>query len=167
MLRAAVDPPTPRKLTREVTQGRRVGDDRPECVPAKARPPIRRHLQFPSIPGLSARVRILLWCSVLVAAALFASVVATRLVLLHHLATETDSELTHELDEVRAVQQGGIDPRTGKPRVDVDQLLRTALARAAPTRSEELLAISDGKVIARSPDRPLQHLERNARLVRS
>jgi len=150
-----------------VTQARRAGDGRPECVPPKARLPIRRHLQFPSIPGLSARVRILLWCSVLVAAALFASVVATRLVLLHHLSTETDSELTHELDEVRAVQQGGIDPRTGKPIADVDQLLRTALARAAPTRSEELLAISDGKVIARSPDRPLQPLERHARLVRS
>ena len=51
------------------------------------------------------------------------------------------------------------------PSADLDQQLRTALNRATPTQSQELLAISDGKVLARSPARPLLALESDAALV--
>src|SRR5271166_1830928 len=52
------------------------------------------------VSGFSTRFKILLWCTLLVAVALTASVVATRIVLLHNLSQETDSELTHELNEI-------------------------------------------------------------------
>ncbi len=119
-----------------------------------------------TLPGVSARFRILLCCSLLVALALIASVVATRIVLYQHLARETDSELTHEWDELGLSQSGSIDPQTKRPFVAADDLLRSALSRATPPRSQELLAISGGKVIARSPNRPIRALESDPYLVR-
>jgi len=116
-------------------------------------------------PGLSTRFRILLWCTLLVAMALTASVVATRIVLLQHLSQETDSELTHELDEI-GLGHTPTGSRSPAPSTDLDRQLQVALSRATPTRSQELLAISDGQVLASSPDRPLLRLESDAALVR-
>ncbi len=121
---------------------------------------------WPAIPGLSARFRILLWCSLLVAAALATSIVATRIVLFQHLATEVDSELSHELDEVGNIALGGVDPHTKQPFADADAALMAALNHAAPTSSQELLAISDGKVIGTLPNRPVAFLERDSQQVR-
>ncbi len=120
---------------------------------------------WPPIPGLSARFRILAWCTLLVAGALTASVVATRVVLMRRLSREIDGELTHELAEVAALQRTRVDPRTKRAFADADQLLLAALARAAPSRSEELVAISDGRVIGRSPTVPIMPLESDRRLV--
>jgi len=69
----------------------------------------RRRSWWPAVPGLSARFRILLWCSLLVAAALAASIVATRVILLQHLSAEVDTELHNELNEVSKVELSGID----------------------------------------------------------
>ena len=121
---------------------------------------------WPAIPGLSARFRILLWCSLLVAAALATSIVATRIILVQHLATEVDSELSHEVDEVGTIALGGVDPRTKQPFTDADAALMVALDHAAPTSSQELLAISDGKVIGTLPNHPVASLERNSQQVR-
>jgi two-component system, OmpR family, sensor kinase len=116
------------------------------------------------LPGFSTRFRILLWCTLLVALALTASVVATRIVLLHHLAQEIDNDLTHELGEIGLGHApNGSAPLS--PSVDLDRQLQAALGRATPTRSQELLAISDGKVLAKSPARPLLALESDAALV--
>jgi two-component system OmpR family sensor kinase len=115
---------------------------------------------------MSARFRILAWCTLLVAGALLASVLATRVVLMRRLSREIDSELTHELDEVAALQRTRVDPQTKRPFVDADQLLLAALAQAAPSRSQELVAVSDGRVIGRSPKSPIWALESDPRLVR-
>jgi signal transduction histidine kinase len=101
----------------------------------------------------------------LVAAALAASVLATRVVLMRRLSREIDSELSHELDEVAALNRGGVDPRTTRPFADADQLLLATLAQAAPSSTQELVAISDGRVIGRSPKAPLQALEADPQLV--
>ena len=124
-----------------------------------------RRRWLPSIPGVSARFRILAWCTLLVAGALTASVLATRVVLMRRLSREIDSELTHELDEVAALQRTRVDPQTKRPFVDADQLLLAALAQAAPSRSQELVAVSDGRVIGRSPKTPILALESDRRLV--
>ncbi len=116
--------------------------------------------------GVSARFRILLWCTLLVAVALAASVVTTRIILLRQLSAEADSELVHEVAEVAAIQRTGLDPLTRRPFVDADQVLEVALARAAPIRSEELLAVSEGSVFARVPGHPMLPLERDQGLVR-
>ncbi len=89
----------------------------------------------------------------------------TRVVLLRRLSREVDTELSHEVDEVTALQHSGADPRTNRPFVEADQLLLTALAQAVPARSQELIAISDGKVIGRSPERPILVLESAPALV--
>jgi two-component system, OmpR family, sensor kinase len=120
----------------------------------------------PSLPGVSTRFRILLWCTLLVALALIASVVATRIVLFRHLSQETDSELSHELDEVGLGQRNHVDAQTNRPFIETEQQLRTALSRATPSRTQELLAISNGRVLARSPNRPIHALEADPRLVR-
>jgi two-component system OmpR family sensor kinase len=134
--------------------------DPPESVGA------RRWTWLPAIPGLTARFRILLWCSLLVAVALATSIIATRIVLLQHASTEIDSELSHELDEAGKIELGRIDPQTKKPFVDGDEALTVALDRAAPNRSQELLAISDGRVIGRTPSHPIAALESSPQLVK-
>ena len=131
-------------------------------VEQKATVGTRRKL---SLPGLSTRFRILLWCTLLVALALMASVVATRIVLLQHLSQETDSELSHELDEI-GLGHVLAGPRSPVSEVNLDQKVQAALGRATPTRSQELLAISDGKVLATSPNKPILRLESSAGLVR-
>jgi signal transduction histidine kinase len=107
----------------------------------------------------------LAWCTLLVAGALAASVLATRVVLLRRLSREIDTELTHELDEVAALQRTRVDPRTNRPFTDADQLLLAVLAQAAPSASQELVAISDGRVIGHSPNVPMVALEENPQLV--
>ena len=119
-----------------------------------------------SIPGVSARFRILAWCTLLVAGALTASVLATRVVLLRRLSREIDSELTHELAEVAALQRTRVDPQTRRPFTDADHLLLAALAQAAPSRTQELVAVSDGRVIGRSPKAPILTLESDRQLVK-
>jgi signal transduction histidine kinase len=113
----------------------------------------------------TARFRILAWCTLLVAGALAASVLTTRAVLLRRLAKEIDTELQHEIDEVSALQHTRVDPVTRQPIVDNDQLLLAALSQAAPLRDQELIALSDGKVIRRSPTVPKVALETDRRLV--
>ncbi len=85
--------------------------------------------------------------------------------LLRRLSAEIDSELTHELDEVAALQHSRVDPGTERPFLDADQLLLVALTQAVPPRSQELVAISDGKVIGHSPKQPLFALESDSKLV--
>ncbi len=101
----------------------------------------------------------------LVAGALTASVLATRVVLMRRLSQEIDSELSHEVDEVVALQRTPVDPQTKRPFVDADALLLAALAQAAPSRSQELVAVSDGRVIGRSPTAPILALESDPQLV--
>jgi two-component system, OmpR family, sensor kinase len=125
-----------------------------------------RRRRWLSIPGVSARFRILAWCTLLVAGALTASVLATRVVLLRRLSREIDSELTHELAEVRALQRTRVDPKTRMPFADADHLLLAALAQAAPSRIQELVAVSDGRVIGWSPAAPILRLESDPELVR-
>jgi two-component system, OmpR family, sensor kinase len=85
--------------------------------------------------------------------------------LMRRLSREIDSELVHEVDEVAALPSRGVDPRRKRPFADVDQLLLAALAQAVPARSQELIAISDGNAIGRSPSRPILVLESDPRLV--
>jgi two-component system, OmpR family, sensor kinase len=84
---------------------------------------------------------------------------------MRRLSREIDSELTHEVDEVAALQRTRVDPQTKRPFVDADQLLLAALAQAAPSGSQELVAVSDGRVIGRSPMAPIFALESDAKLV--
>ena len=91
---------------------------------------------------------------------------ATRVVLLQRLSREIDSELSHELAEVAALQRTRVDPQTKRRLPDADHLLLAALAQAAPSRTQELVAVSDGRVIGRSPEEPILALESDLKLVK-
>ena len=110
-------------------------------------------------PSISARVRILLWCALLLASTLASSVLVTRAILYRHLASDVDTELAHEVQEVAQLRKGGVDPVTKQPFVQTEALLRSAIATATPMPTQEFLAISDGRVISRAPDHPLMALE--------
>ena len=85
---------------------------------------------------------------------------------MRRLSREIDTELTHEVDEVAALQRTRVDPQTKRPFVDADQLLLAVLAQAAPSASQELVAVSDGRVIGRSPKAPILALESDRQLVK-
>ncbi len=116
-------------------------------------------------PQVSTRFRILLWFTLLVAFSLAASVVSTRIVLLRHLSQETDSELTHELQEI-GLNRPSPTSVSQRPSVGIDASVRAALSRATPAQSQQLLAISDGKVLTRIPARSTPALASDQRLIR-
>ena len=84
---------------------------------------------------------------------------------MRRLSHEIDSELTHEIDEVAALQRTRIDPQTKRSFADADQLLLAALTQAAPSHTQELVALSDDRVIGRSPKAPILALESDPKLV--
>ena len=115
---------------------------------------------------MSTRLRILLWCSFLVALALAASVAATRAVLFQNLARETDSDLAHEFVEVGfpSPAHRSVSP-TISSNVSDAQLL-DALRRGKPSRAQELVAVSDGRVVGTSPRHPRHPVAFDPHLVR-
>jgi two-component system, OmpR family, sensor kinase len=114
---------------------------------------------------VSARIRITLWCALLLTVTLASSVIVTRIVLFRHLAGEVDTELVHETAEVDQLRHHGVDPATGRPFVEAGPLLDAAVASATPRRSEELLAIVAGHVMSHTPQHPIVPLEADPRLV--
>jgi len=135
-----------------------MGDDQPTAGPG-----IRRRT---ILSGMSTRVRILLWCTLLVAIALTASVVATRIVLFQNLARETDADLVHEFVEIGLGSPVAGSPVTGAAATVTDAQVLAALAGANPSHLQEIVAISDGKVVATSPHPPLHPVASDPALVR-
>jgi len=126
-------------------------------------PGIRRRR---GLTGMSTRLRILLWCTLLVAIALAASVAATRIVLFQNLARETDSDLVHEFVEIGLGTPVAGIPVTGDGATATDAQVLAALARTNPSHRQELIAISDGKVVSTSPRRPPHPVASDPALVR-
>jgi two-component system OmpR family sensor kinase len=119
---------------------------------APASGPVNR--RRPLLPGMSTRLRILLWCTFLVAIALAASVVATRVVLFQNLASETDADLAHEFVELGLGSPLAAAPAAMHGMPENEAQLLAAFGRANPSHMQELVAISDGKVLATSPSPP-------------
>jgi len=133
-----------------------------EDAPAPA-PPGPRH---PLIPGMSTRLHILLWCTLLVAIALAASVIATRVVLFRSLASQTDADLTNEFVELGIGSPFASTPVATHEATQSEAQLLTAFAQANPSPHHELVAVSDGKVVATSPNPPRHKVASDPRLVR-
>jgi len=123
--------------------------------------------RHPLVPGMSTRLRILLWCTFLVAIALAASVLATRVVLFRNLASETDADLVHEFVELGLGSPFAAAPAAAHGTPENEAQLMTAFARANPSHLQELVAISDGKVLATSPSPPLHPVASRPVLVRT
>jgi len=65
---------------------------------------------------------------------------------MRRLSRQIDSQLTHELDEVAALQRTHIDPQTKRPFVDADHLLLAALEPAPEVTWPDDEAVDDGNV---------------------
>jgi two-component system, OmpR family, sensor kinase len=115
---------------------------------------------------MSTRFRILLWCTLLVAIALAASVIATRVVLFRNLASETDADLAHEFVELGIGSPFAVARATPHGAPGNEAQLRAAFARASPSHLQELVAITDGRVIATSPSPPRHKVASDPALVR-
>ncbi len=127
-------------------------------VPDAARPGATRHRRP------SARVQILGWCVLLMAVALAVSVVVTRTVLDRTATARIDSDLRHEVDEIRALAARGTD-LSGQPVAGVAGALQSVVRGAVPETNATLMAYLDGRPYLRSAQQPVLRLDRDARLT--
>ena len=113
----------------------------------------------------SARARLVVLLVTAVVAALLASVLATRALLLERLDDRIDRTLLGEVGELRALAERGVDPSTGRPFDDVRALLRTSIERSVVDRNETQLALVDSVVTARSAATPPLRLDQDPEVL--
>ncbi|MFI0978669.1 ATP-binding protein [Streptomyces sp. NPDC021093] len=91
---------------------------------------------------VSARVRILLWLLLVMAVALGAVATTTRSILLRDVDGRISQLLTQETREFANFVAQGVDPETGGPFTDTEQLLKVFLQRQYSDPDEELLGLT-------------------------
>jgi signal transduction histidine kinase len=100
-------------------------------------------------PFASVRSRILGWSVLLLAAALAASTVAMHLFLVAQLGARVNAELSHEIDEFRALEaQRGTASATGTTGRAVLALLRARTSQASLERDTVLIGLIGGRIVA-------------------
>lgn len=102
----------------------------------------------------TARLRILGWAVLTLAAALAISTTATHWLLTSRLDDRVHEELIHEADEFRALQTSPGTPVPGAGPTSVATLLRTAAGRAVPEASIAFYGIVDGQFQVHSSATP-------------
>lgn len=114
----------------------------------------------------SARVRIVGWHIVLLAAVLGFVLVSMQVVLMARLDERVDRELTQEAEELRTLAEG-TDPETGEPfDGDVTRILEVFLTRSIPARYETFIGYVDGEPALRSYGEPPLRLDLDERATR-
>lgn len=93
----------------------------------------------------SARVRILGWYLILLAASTVASLVLVRTLVRREVSERLDRAIAQEIDEFQALA-GGVDPRTGRPfGSDVARIADVYFARNVFAEGEAVLVLVDGR----------------------
>ncbi|MGH3824802.1 MAG: histidine kinase dimerization/phospho-acceptor domain-containing protein, partial [Pseudonocardiaceae bacterium] len=92
--------------------------------------------------GASARLQIMGWLVLVLAAALVSVVLVTRNLLLNALENEIAAALNQETDEFGQFAREGRNPETGRPFSTATELLQVHLARQRVGESEVLAGIS-------------------------
>lgn len=110
--------------------------------------------------GLTARTRIVAWLLALVTLALAANLLIATRVLLTRVDGRLDSELSHELEKLRAFAE-----RSGGSFGGVDELLAAYLASAIPEGDETYFSMIEGRPGRRSSNEPLARLDRDPEFV--
>ncbi|MGH3998969.1 MAG: HAMP domain-containing protein, partial [Pseudonocardiaceae bacterium] len=98
--------------------------------------------EWPPRRGASARLRIMGWLVLLLAAALISVVLVTRNVLINGLDQEINAALRQEVEEFQRFAERGRNPETGQPFSSAAELLEVHLARQRTGESEVLVGIS-------------------------
>ncbi|MGH3981300.1 MAG: ATP-binding protein [Pseudonocardiaceae bacterium] len=133
---AATTAQTAGPATVTVASGRSVAgagrlDAGPEQRPARPR---RR--------GASARLQIMGWLVLVLAAALISVVLVTRNVLINGLEREIDAALRQEVEEFQQFARQGRNPETGQPFTSAAELLQVHVERQRTGEREVLAGIS-------------------------
>ncbi len=97
--------------------------------------------------GASARLRIMGWLVLVLAAALISVVLVTRNVLINGLEQEIHAALRQEVEEFDQFAQQGRNPETGQPFTSAAELLEVHLERQRTSESEVLAGISANTTI--------------------
>ncbi|MGH4012134.1 MAG: ATP-binding protein [Pseudonocardiaceae bacterium] len=92
--------------------------------------------------GASARLQIMGWLVLVLAAALFSVVLVTRNVLINGLEREISAALQQEIDEFAQFARQGRNPETGQPFTTASEMLRVHLARQRTGENEVLAGMS-------------------------
>ncbi|MEV0390576.1 ATP-binding protein [Nonomuraea sp. NPDC050643] len=95
---------------------------------------------------VSARARIVGWMLAVVGLALSVSIFATWTILLTRLDDRMQSERANEVQKLRRYAATALDPQTGRPVTDVQELMTGYLALNLPDRWETFLTIVGGEV---------------------
>ncbi len=101
-----------------------------------------QRLEQPPRRGASARLRIMGWLVLVLAAALVSVVLVTRNVLINGLDREIDAALRQEVEEFEQFARQGRNPETGQPFTSAAELLEVHLERQRTGESEVLAGIS-------------------------
>ena len=113
---------------------------------------------------LSARMRIVGWCVLLVAFAVGASVLLLRQILFDRLDDRINASLEQEVAELRSLATGR-DPETGQPFADdIASIFDTFLARNIPPDNEALFTFVNGEPYRASSGAPAS-LDRESELL--
>ncbi|MFC4115019.1 sensor histidine kinase [Nonomuraea zeae] len=114
---------------------------------------------------VSARARIVGWMLAVVGLALSVSIFVTWTILLTRLDHRIDLELTNEVEKLRRYAPTALDPKTGHPVTNVEDLLAGYLALNAPDRWETFFSIVDGNASKIHGVPPPVRLDTDERLV--
>ncbi len=114
---------------------------------------------------VSARVRIVGWYVLLLALALGAALLATRVVLYSDANSKISSDLSAEGKEAQALADTHVDARTGI-RIDTMDQLMAAHLRGGPENDASLIGLVDGAVVAHTVPRSGGRPDLDAALVR-
>lgn len=107
----------------------------------------------------STRLRIVGSSAALLALGLLAATLAARQVLLWRLDERIDRQLAGQVQRLRTLVEGRLDPRTGRPFTGIGQLLRVDLAGVSGGRNQTVLVFVDGRPYGQGPGSPPLRLE--------
>jgi two-component system OmpR family sensor kinase len=121
-----------------------------EALPRTAELPERAELQGRRVRDWlgaagSARTRILIAYTVLLALAATLGILGFRQALLIRLEDDVDDEMRQEVNELDRLLEDGRDPDTGKPFANLRELFDTYFARNVPSRDEALIGFVEGQ----------------------
>jgi signal transduction histidine kinase len=102
----------------------------------------------------AARTRIIGWMLLLVMAALGVVTLVTWLLLISSINARMDEALRIEVKEFTELTAPGVNPRTGEPFADVDEVIREAIAYNIARPNEKFLGYVDGQYRTQSRQEP-------------
>ncbi|MGO1543356.1 MAG: sensor histidine kinase [Gulosibacter sp.] len=114
---------------------------------------------------LAVRTRIVITLVVLTLLAVLASGLVSYLLQRSAIQNRIDDSLASSIEEVRILAAEGVDPETGEPFVESDNLVFTAMTRHWPDTHESMLGLNSSGITYRANEIVPLRLEDDAQLV--